>query len=61
MLSVFHNPVTPEITLLDMYELLDRYYWIGRGNSDDLLNTKEEKRFKELAVALNERLKRNSH
>nr|WP_253896253.1 hypothetical protein [Solibacillus sp. R5-41] len=27
MLSVFHNPVTPEITLLDMYELLDGYYW----------------------------------
>ncbi|WP_102274367.1 DUF4274 domain-containing protein [Cytobacillus massiliigabonensis] len=57
MLSVFHNPVTPEITLLDMYELLDGDYWMEKSNSDDLLNTEEEKRFKELAVALNERLK----
>jgi hypothetical protein len=60
MLSVFHNPVTPEITLIDMYELLDGDYWIGRGNSDDLLNREEEKRFKELAVALNERLSRTA-
>lgn len=61
MLSVFHNPATPEITLLDMYELLDGDYWMDRGNSFDKLNTEEEKRFKELAVALNERLERNRH
>ncbi|QTD41522.1 DUF4274 domain-containing protein [Sporosarcina sp. Te-1] len=55
MLSVFHNPATPEITLLDMYELVEGDYWMDR---DDLI-TEEEKRFKELAVALNERLERN--
>ncbi|MFH5781473.1 DUF4274 domain-containing protein [Heyndrickxia oleronia] len=59
MLSVFYNPATPEITLLDMYELLDGDYWMDRDHSCDQLNTEEEKRFKELAVALNERLERN--
>ncbi|MBB4825910.1 hypothetical protein HNO89_003146 [Sporosarcina luteola] len=55
MLSVFHNPATPKITLLDMYELVEGDYWLDR---DDLI-TEEEKHFKELAVVLHDRLERN--
>ena len=60
MLSVFQNPVTQKITLLDMYELLDGDYWLDKGNSSDPLSTEEERRFNQLAVALNERLERTS-
>ncbi|GKV54474.1 hypothetical protein NCCP2222_04210 [Sporosarcina sp. NCCP-2222] len=52
MLSVFHNPAAPEITLLDMYDLVEGEDWMDRED----LNTEEEKRFAELAAALNERL-----
>lgn len=51
MLSVFHNPVPPESTLFGMYELIEGDYWMEK----DELNTIEEKRYKELEVALNER------
>ncbi|MBD8038500.1 DUF4274 domain-containing protein [Solibacillus sp. A46] len=60
MLSVFQNPVTQKITLLDMYELLDGDYWLDKGNSSDPLSTEEERHFNQLAVALNERLERTS-
>lgn len=55
MLTVFHNPLTPEITLLDMYELLEGDYWLEKEETDDL-DSAEEKRFKELAVRLKEKL-----
>lgn len=55
MLSVFHHPATPEITLLDMFELIDGDYWMEQNE----LKTDEEKCYKELAVALNEKLERN--
>lgn len=61
MLSVFQNPATSEITLLDMYDLLDGDYWMDKRDSHDLLNTDEEKRFTELAVALYKRLEQCRH
>ncbi|MNO03086.1 hypothetical protein D3C81_2236920 [compost metagenome] len=55
MLAAFHNPAIPEITLADMYDLLDGDYWLERDEAvpaesgDDAL-------WKELAEGLRERL-----
>lgn len=55
MWSAFENPVIQEITLLDMYELLDGDYWLEQ-NESQLQETVEGMRWKELAAELKERL-----
>lgn len=57
MLAAFENPACPEITLSDMYDLLDGDYWIGQEQAA-LNPSGEDARFRELAVRLKERLKR---
>ncbi|WP_251577062.1 DUF4274 domain-containing protein [Paenibacillus sp. MER TA 81-3] len=34
MLSIFENPATPKITLMDMYELMEGEYWLEKDDSD---------------------------
>ncbi|WP_430108399.1 DUF4274 domain-containing protein [Paenibacillus sp. B1-33] len=55
MLSAFENPDTPEITLMDMYELMEGEYWLEKDESE-LRRTAEGMRWKELATRLKERL-----
>ncbi|WP_208920239.1 DUF4274 domain-containing protein [Paenibacillus uliginis] len=60
MMAVFENPVCAEITLLDMYDLMDGDYWLeeDESNLDDL---DEGKRFRELASKLKEKLARSKN
>lgn len=60
MMAVFENPVCAEITLLDMYDLMDGDYWLeeDESNLDDL---DEGERFRELASKLKEKLARSKN
>ncbi|MCG7407097.1 DUF4274 domain-containing protein [Paenibacillus sp. ACRRX] len=55
MLAAFQNPAILEITLLDMYELLEGDYWLEKDESK-LQKSTEGMRWKELAVGLKGRL-----
>ncbi|MGG0813163.1 DUF4274 domain-containing protein [Paenibacillus alvei] len=55
MLSVFENPDTPEITLMDMYELMEGDYWLEKDESE-LRTTTEGMCWEELATRLKKRL-----
>lgn|GEM_PF-761499 len=55
MWCAFENRVIPDITLLDMYELLDGDYWLEQ-DGEELRANPEGIRWKELAVHLKERL-----
>ncbi|MDN4068773.1 DUF4274 domain-containing protein [Paenibacillus vini] len=55
MFCAFHNSALQEITMLDMYELLDGDYWLEQDDPA-LDGTTESQRWKELAAALKERL-----
>lgn len=55
MFCAFHNSALQEITMLDMYELLDGDYWLEQDDPA-LDGTTESQRWKELGAALKERL-----
>jgi hypothetical protein len=55
MFAVFGNPASLEITLLDLYDLLDGDYWLELDEAE--VGTEEMSRFRQLAVELKERLK----
>ncbi|MCA1292683.1 DUF4274 domain-containing protein [Paenibacillus sp. alder61] len=55
MLCAFANPAIPEITLFDMYELLDGDYWLEKDESE-LARNPEGERWRELALSLRQRL-----
>ncbi|WP_334074930.1 DUF4274 domain-containing protein [Paenibacillus sp. A14] len=56
MLCAFGNPAIPEITLFDMYELLDGDYWLEKDESE-LAESLEGELWRELALKLRQRLK----
>ncbi|WP_223066857.1 DUF4274 domain-containing protein [Paenibacillus caui] len=58
MLAAFWNPACPEITLLDMYDLLDGDYWLEH-DLVELEESGENTRWRELADGLQERLNRS--
>ncbi|WP_166244060.1 DUF4274 domain-containing protein [Paenibacillus turpanensis] len=57
MLAAFSNPACLEITLLDMYELLDGDYWLEQDETE-LAASGEDARWRELAEGLQKRLHR---
>lgn len=59
MWCAFENPAILEITLLDIYELLEGDYWLEKDESE-LRKSAEGMRWKELAVGLKERLEQTS-
>lgn len=59
MLSALENAAIPEITLLDMYELLEGDYWLEKEDLE-LQHTAEGVRWKELATKLKERIEHSS-
>ncbi|AWB43753.1 DUF4274 domain-containing protein [Paenibacillus sp. CAA11] len=58
MLKVFKNPACVEITLLDMYELLDGDYWLEQIEAE-IAGRPEGPEWRELAAGLKERLYNN--
>lgn len=60
MLCAFHNPNIQEISLLDMFELLEGDYWLSKDTSE-LHQDAEDLQWKALAAALDDRLQRNTH
>ncbi|CAM3572628.1 MULTISPECIES: DUF4274 domain-containing protein [Paenibacillus] len=60
MWCAFKNRAIPEITLLDMYELLDGDYWLDQEGTE-LCAQPEDRRWKELAVHLKVRLGQEVH
>ncbi|MFW5438016.1 hypothetical protein [Paenibacillus apiarius] len=59
MWCAFENPAILEITLLDMYELLEGDYWLEKDESE-LRKSAEGIRWKELAAGLKGRLEQTS-
>ncbi|RCX23779.1 ankyrin repeat protein [Fontibacillus phaseoli] len=55
MLCAYRNPALMEITMLDMYDLLDGDYWLEQDGTQPAA-TAERKGWKELAAGLKERL-----
>ncbi|MBD8499554.1 DUF4274 domain-containing protein [Paenibacillus arenosi] len=55
MMSAFENSAISEITLLDMYELLEGDYWLEKDDSE-LKETVAGLRWQELALRINARL-----
>ncbi|MEK8130841.1 DUF4274 domain-containing protein [Paenibacillus filicis] len=57
MIAVFRNPVSPEISLLDMYDLLDGDYWM-EADERDFAESEQYALWRELAEGLQQKLNR---
>lgn len=55
MLQAFHNPAILEITMHDMYDLLDGNYWLQK-EAVELENSLDGVRWQELALGIKKRL-----
>lgn len=60
MLCAFQNPAIMEITLLDMFDLLEGDYWLDKDETE-LVEDPDGMRWQELAQAINNRLEAEDH
>ncbi|WP_258168501.1 DUF4274 domain-containing protein [Paenibacillus sp. AR247] len=55
MIAALENPECAEITMLDMYELLDADYWLGMDEADAAAS-EEGRKWRRLAESLKEKV-----